>query len=177
MQQLVNFVKKYVSESVGGPLNIFGYSMGGYAALALAAEYNVNKVITLGTKLAWNEVTAEKEIRMLDPAVIREKVPAFANSLEKQHGDDWTELVSNTATMMSELGMHPLLNKNTYAKIGAKVLLMHGSEDKMVSWEETQNAAKEIPDAFAVSLTGVPHALEKADPLLLAEKIFEFCRH
>lgn len=174
MQHLVAFVKKYVSENFSAPLNIFGYSMGGYAALALAAEYNVNKVITLGTKLAWEVAVAEKEMKMLNPTVIKEKVPAFAQSLEDLHGHDWEELVVNTAAMMRKLGGQPLLNARIYNKIKANAMLMHGEEDKMVSWQETEDASKQIPGAVAVSLPGIPHALEKADPLLLAGKIIEF---
>lgn len=175
MQQLVAFVKNYVSKHVSGELNIFGYSMGGYAALALAAEYNVNKVVTLGTKLEWNPDAAEKEIKMLNPDMIRTKVPAFAASLQNIHGNNWAELLSHTAEMMKKLGESPLLNVETFCKIYAKVMLMHGSEDKMVSWQETEDAAKKIPGAMAVSLPGVPHALEKADPLMLADNILNFC--
>src|SRR5690349_16612331 len=38
------------------PVNIFGYSMGGYAALWIARYFpgRLNKIFTLGTKLDWN---------------------------------------------------------------------------------------------------------------------------
>ena len=175
MPQLVEFLKNFVDKKSTGSLNLFGYSMGGYAALALAAEINVAKVITLGTKLEWNPNAAEKEIKMLNPAVIKTKVPAFAASLENIHGKDWADLVRFTAEMMQGLGNDPLLNNETFGKISAAVMLMRGEDDNMVSREETIDAASRIPNARVVSLPGVPHALEKIDPLFLAGKVLEFC--
>ncbi|MCW0295119.1 alpha/beta hydrolase, partial [Klebsiella pneumoniae] len=45
----------------------FGYSMGGYVALALAARepQRVERVMTLGTKFRWTPEYAERESRML----------------------------------------------------------------------------------------------------------------
>ncbi|MBC7449073.1 MAG: alpha/beta fold hydrolase, partial [Hymenobacteraceae bacterium] len=40
-----------------GPARVFGYSMGGYAALVLAARQpaRIHSVLTLGTKFEWDE--------------------------------------------------------------------------------------------------------------------------
>ncbi len=174
MEGLVSSLEEEVLKFGSDPINIFGYSMGGYAALCLATKVSVNKIITLGTKLEWNPAASEKEIKMLNPEAIKGKVPAFAESLEKLHGGGWPELVKNTAAMMRQLGDSPLLNGETFGKVSGKVKLLHGAEDKMVSWEETNAAAMQMPDAVAVSLPGVPHALEKTDPLLLASQVLDF---
>lgn len=65
--------------------HIFGYSMGGYVALKLTLDFpeKIQKIMTLGTKINWNPEAAAKEIKMLDPKKIAEKVPAFAENLKK----------------------------------------------------------------------------------------------
>ena len=52
VENVVDYLDKNGLDSV----NIFGYSMGGYVALMLAKEHpnRVNKIMTLGTKFAWN---------------------------------------------------------------------------------------------------------------------------
>jgi pimeloyl-ACP methyl ester carboxylesterase len=67
--------------------DVFGYSMGGYVALYLAATSSarIARVATLATKLAWTPEVAARESAMLDPVVIRTKVPRFAAALEARH--------------------------------------------------------------------------------------------
>jgi pimeloyl-ACP methyl ester carboxylesterase len=52
-----------------GPADVFGYSMGGYIALYLAATSpdRVQRVATLATKLAWTPEVAARECALLDP--------------------------------------------------------------------------------------------------------------
>ena len=77
-QNVIDFLKeKDISK-----IEIFGYSMGGYVALHFASKFPnfIEKIITLGTKFDWTPEFAEKEIKMLNPSQIQEKVPAFADS-------------------------------------------------------------------------------------------------
>ncbi|MEO7361019.1 MAG: alpha/beta fold hydrolase, partial [Gemmatimonadaceae bacterium] len=56
---------------------VFGYSMGGYAALALEAEHpgTFAGILTLGTKFAWTPEVALREAGRLNADVIAEKIP------------------------------------------------------------------------------------------------------
>jgi len=85
--------------------SVFGYSMGAYVALYLSSQHPeiLGNIITLGTKFSWSPEIAEKEIKMLDPEIIKEKVPKFALSLEKRHSDNWIILLNKTAEMILEL--------------------------------------------------------------------------
>ncbi len=81
--------------------------MGGYVGLNLAKEYPelVGRIVTLGTKFAWTKEVAEKEIKMLNPEKIAEKIPAFADRLKSIHtNNNWKEVVRKTARMMYGLG-------------------------------------------------------------------------
>src|SRR5687767_1843345 len=90
--------------------DFFGYSMGGYVALYLAATAGdrVRRVATLATKLAWTPEVAARESTMLDATTIRSKVPKFAAALEARHTAlGWEVLLSRTAELLHELGERP----------------------------------------------------------------------
>ena len=67
---------------------VFGYSMGGYVALYLAKQQPniLGNIIILGTKFEWSPAIAQKEVKMLDSKTIMEKVPKFAEALQKRPG-------------------------------------------------------------------------------------------
>ena len=147
-------------------VSIFGYSMGGYVALYLAKHYShlVESVITLGTKLHWDETVAAKEVKMMQPDIIEQKVPAFAAQLQKQHNPaDWKIVMTKTADMLVEMGRSNPLQTKDYNDIKCPVLLMLGDRDKMVTMDETVAAYKLLPKAQLTILPGTPHAIEHVD--------------
>jgi pimeloyl-ACP methyl ester carboxylesterase len=156
--------------------DIFGYSMGGYVALH-AARHNpgrVGRIMTLGTKFAWDPATAEKEASRLDPAVMETKVPSFAARLRSLHGDAWTEVVRSTARMMMELGADPALDDSDFGSITNRVLLSVGDRDEMVSIEETVAVYRRLKEGSFLVLPGTGHPLDRIDPDLLAGRVKEY---
>lgn len=155
--------------------DVFGYSMGGYVALYLAAEQAnlLGRIVSLGTKFHWSPEAATKEVRMLNPDVIEEKVPKFAAYLAQLHGADlWKENMRNTAQLMLDLGNKELL-ANRFASIQNTCFIGLGERDVMVTFEETQNAVNKLPNASFFSLTDTEHPIGKVDVELLAGKIEE----
>lgn len=155
---------------------VFGYSMGGYVALCLAAMRPdlLGNIITLGTKFAWSPDIAAKEIKMLDPKTIIGKVPKFAEALEKRHGNKWQQLLSKTANLMIELGNANLLADSLFYNIPNKVAIGLAGNDNMVSIEETDRAANAIPNAIRFTLQNTKHPIETVDVKELAVKIETF---
>lgn len=155
--------------------DVFGYSMGGYVALYLAAEAPkmFGRIVTLGTKFHWTPEAAAQEVRMLNPEIIEEKVPKFAAYLAQLHGaNSWKQNMRNTAQLMLDLGKQELLG-NRFASIQNTCFIGLGERDVMVTLEETQNAVNQIPNASFFSLANTEHPLAKVDVVLLAEKIVE----
>jgi pimeloyl-ACP methyl ester carboxylesterase len=152
--------------------DVFGYSMGGYAALTFALTHpeRIGKIMTLGTKFDWTAESSAKETRMLDPDVILEKVPRFAEQLEQIHGD-WRLLLKQTAEMMLALGNGAALTVSDLSKITKPVQITLGSEDNMVSQSESEQMAAAIPGANFKILPTVKHPIEKVDAQMLAEEI------
>lgn len=170
---------KYLDEKKLGTIDIFGYSMGGYVALYLAAMHpeRIGKIFTLATKFDWTTESAKKEASMLNPIKIEEKVPAFANALSQLHQpQDWKLVLSKTADMMLEMGEKNPLNKIMLSTIQSKVVVCVGDSDKMVSETETLNAANAIPNGTFKLLKDTPHPIDKIDINLLANEINLFLK-
>jgi pimeloyl-ACP methyl ester carboxylesterase len=145
--------------------DVFGYSMGGYVALYLASQNSniLGRIITLGTKFEWSPAIAQREIKMLDAKIISEKVPKFAEALQKRHGIDWQLLLQRTADMMIDLGNNNLLNPITFSQIKNRVCIGLADGDTMVSSEETDNAASKIVGAGRYTLQNTKHPIETAN--------------
>ena len=155
---------------------VFGYSMGGYVALYLASQKPgmLGDIITLGTKFEWSREIATKEVKMLDAKTISEKVPKFAEALQKRHGNDWQLLLQKTADMMIELGNKNLLDPCTFSKVKNKVLIGLAEADNMVSAAETDNAASKIVAAKRYTLANTKHPIETVNVTELSKIISEF---
>lgn len=157
-------------------INVFGYSMGGYVALKLALlqPHRFSKIITLGTKFKWDPEEAVKETRMLNPAKIEEKVPAFAASLNALHtAQDWKINMQKTAQMMLDLGNGKTLGDEHFTRIKTQCYIGVGDSDSMVTREETQHVAALIPGAEFYLLENTIHPVDKLDMQRMAKLIRE----
>ncbi|WP_339693945.1 alpha/beta hydrolase [uncultured Roseivirga sp.] len=154
--------------------DIFGYSMGGYVALYLAASQPnlIGKIVTLGTKLAWTAEGAEEETARLNPELIKEKVPKYAALLKERHGKkQWKQVIWQTAGMMLELGDEPLLTMENLPLVTNEVTILLGADDIMVSKEESENVATILTNGKFISIPNMPHPLEKLDMGILCENL------
>lgn len=170
-------VLEYLEQQQLDFIHIFGYSMGGYVAMYLARHYpeKIGRVMTLGTKFNWNEATAGKEIKQLNPSLMTEKVPGFTKLLAERHTpNDWQDVVSRTAQLIEDLGHQSLLKAQDYAQVASPCMLLLGDRDGMVSFTETIEVYKTLPEAQLTILPDTAHPLEKADVPLLAYFIKKF---
>ncbi len=157
--------------------NVFGYSMGGYVALYLAKHHpqRINKIITLATKFKWDETIAAKEIKMLNPEKIEEKLPDFANSLQSSHApNNWKTVLQKTATMLLEMGKDNPLKNADYQDIQHQTLIMLGDRDKMVTLDETLEVYRALPHAQLSVLPNTAHPIEMIDKARLAFEMKTF---
>lgn len=147
------------------PPVLFGYSMGGYAALLLAsrAPTAFTALVTLGTMLRWTPEVATLAASRLDPAVIAARVPAFADTLAKRHvnAGGWEPLMQRTAALLRGLGDAPPLTNASLASVRCPVHLLVGEKDDSVTLADCEIAVGLMPHAQATILPGVPHPIEK----------------
>jgi pimeloyl-ACP methyl ester carboxylesterase len=152
---------------------LFGYSMGGYVALHLAATRPelVSSVATLGTKLAWTPAVAAREAGRLDPATIRAKVPKYAEALERKHAGSggWETVLRRTSTLMTDLGEHPVVDDAALARVSVPVRFMVGDRDSVVTVDETAAAARTVPRGELAVLPNTMHPIEGVDLIILRD--------
>jgi pimeloyl-ACP methyl ester carboxylesterase len=157
---------------------IFGYSMGGYVALALAAAEpaRVERVMTLGTKFAWTPEVAAREGRALDPRRIEEKVPHFARALAARHAGagGWEGVLERTREMMHALGARPDLDDETLRRVALPVRVAVGDRDATVGVDESAAVVRLLAEGELEVLPRTPHPLEKVPTERLARSIVEF---
>jgi pimeloyl-ACP methyl ester carboxylesterase len=175
IQTFAEDVKRFIDQRNLNKVNIFGYSMGGYVAVWMAAKYPklVNRIVTLGTKFDWDPASAEKEIRKVNPEKIQEKIPAFARILESRHApNDWKDLLGQTAVMMKQLGDTPLLNKDIFSEINHDVTILLGDHDDMADPQFSKDVSAWLPNGHYKTLENTHHPIERTD-LNLLFKILE----
>lgn len=131
-------------------VDVFGYSMGGYVALLAVKDHpqRIRHIVTLGTFFDWNPEGARKETKYLNPSLIKEKVPAYAKTLEQIHGERWGEVMEATASLMLDLGEQPLLTEYALSTIQHPVVIGRGGLDRMVGRTSSEQVADTLPDGL-----------------------------
>jgi pimeloyl-ACP methyl ester carboxylesterase len=175
IEQFAEDVVKFMDERKIMKANIFGYSMGGYVAVWLAAKHpdRINKIVTLGTKFDWDPTSAEREIKKVNPEKIQEKIPAFARILETRHApNDWKDLLHHTGTMMKRLGDVPLLTEQVLENVNHDIVVLLGDHDDMADAQYSKNVSKFLPKGQFRLLENTHHPIERTD-LNLLSKILE----
>jgi pimeloyl-ACP methyl ester carboxylesterase len=160
-----------------GTADFFGYSLGGYIALHLAATVpdRVARLTTLATKLAWTPEIAVRESRLLDAGAIRAKVPKFAAALEARHtAAGWETLLVRTADLLRDLGERPRITRETLESITQPVRIAVGDRDATVTIQECVDAVGQLPNGELEVHPRTPHPFEKAPVERIARSITEF---
>ena len=166
MEVFVRNIRDAMHEAGWSDAHLFGYSMGGYAALLFASRFpdRVRSVVTLGTKLKWDREGLDRELRMLDPQKMKEKVPHFAMQLLAQHGPDhWEALVSATARMITGLHEQPPLTRDSMERITCPAMLCVGDKDRTAVPEHTLEAARYMPRGSTLVLPNTQHPFDQVD--------------
>ncbi|MBT9395552.1 alpha/beta fold hydrolase [Hymenobacter sp. NST-14] len=177
MAQFADDVLSFLEARELAPVHVFGYSMGGYAALAAAvrAPACFASITTLGTKFDWNPETAAAETRLLHADAMRAKVPEFAARLEQLHAPTpLADLLAATASLMHGLGEQPLLTPENLAALPVPVQVLVGELDKTAGVDASRRFAGYLPRATFEAIQNTPHPLEKFNPDLLAARISHF---
>ena len=177
VERLVEQVAEYVDANGLAPAALFGYSLGGYVALQLAATRPelVRAVATLGTKLEWTPKAAERMNAMMDPETMEARTPKFAAALKAAHpAAGWERVCAETRDMLTTLGEVPLLTRAAYAEIAQPVRLIVGDRDDTVTLTETISAYGAIPKAELEVLPRTGHAIARVDAARLASSLGAF---
>jgi len=170
MEHFADHIISYVEKNKWKKVFVFGYSMGGYAALYAATKRPelFDRIATLATKFKWNPEIATKEKEMLDAEQIERKIPAFAEQLTQRHKHiDWKEMLQRTAGLLENLGVGNVLTPVRLEALPMEVMVGLGDKDSMVSMEETLNVYKQLKFGSLYILPDTKHPFEKVNENLL----------
>lgn len=172
----VEDIIKYMDRHGIEQANVFGYSMGGYAAVYAASKYpgRFRHIATLGTKYVWSVEGAEREVQMLNPSTILTKVPQFAAHLQKLHGPQWEVVLKATANMMHQLGRQAPLTEGMLQDLRNEVLVGIGEHDTTAGYEDSVTVSAMLPNGWLWVLPETHHPIEKVDHVFLAERLIDF---
>ncbi len=177
MAGLVAEVRAYLDDYAIPQARLFGYSMGGYVACALAQAdpERVVGIVTLGTKFYWDAATAERETGRLDPQKIAAKVPHFAQALAARHtAIGWEAVLGHTRDLLTALGASGGLRPVDLAGLGCRVRICQGDRDPTVPLPESAEVARALPHGELEVLPATPHEFERVAPARLAYTLREF---
>ena len=169
-QEVLDFLAAHET----GPAHVFGYSMGGYAALLAAARApgRFASLTALGTTVDWAPDLVAAATGFLDPATITARFPAFAEQLRQRHAPaDWAAVVTATARLIAAAGAAQALQAEDFASLQAPVHLLVGDTDQAAGPAAMAALAARLPRGRFDVLPHTPHPLERVDLAMLSEQI------
>ncbi len=159
-----------VLDHVGiGRAHVFGFSMGGYAALHLARHSpgHVRRLAVHATCTAWTDALARAMTARLDADALAERNPAAAGAMAHVHGD-WRRLFRRTAAFGRTLPTASARARTALSRVEAPTLVSAVDRDDLFPLDAALDAHRHLPDARRAVLPGTRHALPAADLDLLA---------
>ncbi len=177
IKSFTEFLLQYIPANFNEPVSVFGYSMGGYIALNALTENPqlFDKIMTLATKLKWDETEGKKQAQMLNADKIEEKIPHYAQSLSQLHpAHDWKNVVKNTATLIEDLSSNPPLKNEKLMQVENHIWLGLGDRDNMVSMSETAEVYRLCKNGSMYLIPDMQHPIEKMNTSLVSAMIQDF---
>ncbi|MFZ1399782.1 MAG: alpha/beta hydrolase [Candidatus Promineifilaceae bacterium] len=157
-------------------LHIAGYSLGGYLGLMLAMRQprRVASLLMHGTKFYWSAESAAKMVQQLNPDVMAEKVPTYADQLVQEHGGrQWRTLVRQAAELTVSL-VEGGIAERQLKNMQVPVLVSVGDRDELVLLPEAFRLSRALPNGQLLVLPNTRHPLQTVSlvPLLPMMQVF-----
>ncbi len=143
-------------------INIAGYSLGGYIGLMLAMNQPrlVRTLQMHATKFFWTVEAAAKMQTQMDPDMLAEKVPAYADQLVQDHGArQWRILVRQAADLTNDL-VENGIPERTLTHVQTPVLVSVGDRDELVPVSEALRLSRGMPQGQLLVLPNVRHPFQ-----------------
>lgn len=143
-------------------LHIAGYSLGGYLGLmlALGQPRRVATLLMHATKFYWTPDAVAKMLQQLDPDIMAQKVPTYADQLVKDHGGrQWRTLVRQAAELTASLVENGLAERQL-KNAQQPVLVSVGDRDELVPLPEAFRLSRALPNGELLVLPNTRHPLQ-----------------
>jgi len=171
LQDLVGLLDDLQIDSV----HVAGYDMGGYLGLMLHMHQprRVPTLLLHATKFYWTKEAVAQMRAELDPDVMAENVPAYADRLAQEHGSRWRMLVRQAADLCARLAQEGI-TEGVLRRVQIPVLVSVGDRDELVPLPEALRLSRIFPSGQLLVLPGVRHPLNAVPvvPLLPMMQMF-----
>jgi pimeloyl-ACP methyl ester carboxylesterase len=160
--------------------HVFGYSLGGYAALCLEKirPGRVRSLMMHGTKFYWDAASADSFARRLDPDFIERRQAKWAEQLRSLHDGQgpghWKRLCVAAADFVRTLP--GTFSDADIAAVHFPVQVSLGDRDDLVPLAEAASLARALPHGSLSVLPDTRHPIGACDPAILASQIDAFIR-
>lgn len=150
---------------------LFGFSMGGGVALAVAARLGdrVERLAVHGVNVRWDAAEVEAMVGPMERVAVEN--PHWARRLAETHGADrWETLVAHVAAFTRGLPAAQMSDESLSA-ITAPTLVSHGDADRFFDLRHPLHLRRTIPDARLWVLPGLDHPIQGVDPEAFARAV------
>ena len=152
-------------------VHLVGFSDGAITSLELTLRYPqlVTDLVVVGANYR-NDETVLANLKNLQPAYIEQHNPAWAATLEQQHGGQgagyWKRLADQLYAMWMD---NPEYTTQELSQISVPTLVMSGQRDPFGHLAQTLDIFHAIPDSELCILPGAAHGvtLQRAEPTTL----------
>ncbi|MEM1042057.1 MAG: methylmalonyl-CoA epimerase [Bacteroidota bacterium] len=156
--------------------HVFGFSMGGSAALHLALRHpeRVDRLVVHGMNVQWDAGEVETMTGAMASPLAGD-APRWAERLAETHGDDWQDLVRRMIAFTEALPDH-YLPDDELTRIAAPTLVSAGDADRYFRLEHALGLWRALPDARLAVHPGLDHPIQGVDPERFAALVTGFLR-
>ena len=155
---------------------VFGFSMGGAVALALALArpVAVGRLAVHGVNVQWDESEVQAMVGPMDPDRMEADHPYWAQRLAQVHGADrWRRLVAQMIAFTRGLpGQH--LTDDALARIACPTRISAGDRDRFFDVRHAVGLWRAVPDARLQIVPGLDHPIQGVDAPAFAADVGRF---
>lgn len=169
MEAIINDFLGFLS--LIGPAYVYGFSLGGYLAVAAAIkdDRNFRGIITQGTQFNWSPSIANHTLAQFKKTPKTKGEIAFQSYLNHLHGNNLDELIEQTHPFIEQLGCSPYITIEKVKHISCPVRLIRGGKDSIASATHTQEIAIAIPNGLYFEIPSLIHPIGFIPPKKTAQ--------
>lgn len=152
-----------------GRFALFGFSMGGGVALAVAHAMpeRVSRLAVHAVNVQWAEAEVAPMVDPMEPATLARETPFWARRLAETHGERWPDLARRMAAFTRALPDQRMAD-DVLRGIATPTFVSHGDADRFFSLDHPVHLRRTLPDARLAVLPGVDHPIQTLDAAAFA---------
>jgi pimeloyl-ACP methyl ester carboxylesterase len=158
--------------------HLVGYDFGGYLALmyCLSQPQRALSLTMHATKFYWVTESARRMREQMNPDVMADTAPSYADLLAREHGSRWRSLARQAGDLIARLGEDGL-TEGMARRLRTPVLVSVGDRDELVPLPEAQRLSRLFPAGSLLVVPGVSHPFAALREVPFVPTVKSFHKH